>query len=258
MQLLPRFDKSAILPCQVYNAHSIAGEEAWNQISRVVDACIGKGNDGWANALLHGRRPVAATKYTNKNTDNAETSTNTRIQWPASLVRLIDSLNGEKYINDKKVKHRVKVILLLRHVMKLHSYANKRQFHQGTAEEVAKFLGIPKEVSDRLLTIFATPMEHSISGKAGFAFTKQLKDKRTVHALLLYMMAHGDSMMVSSMKLFLSDMELNLNLASKLLNEAGCTVKKNTESNDISVALTVPLQFPRSKGTKGGGSGGMR
>jgi hypothetical protein len=42
LQLLSRFDKTAIFPSQVYDATSIAGEEAWNQISRVVDACIGK------------------------------------------------------------------------------------------------------------------------------------------------------------------------------------------------------------------------
>lgn len=248
LQLLPRFDKDAILPCLVYDAQSIAGEDAWNQISRVVDACIGKGHDDWAKALMQG--PRLASKYTDNNANNAA---QTRHQWPSSLVRLIDLLKDEKNPNDKKVKHRIKIILLLRHVMKLHAYANQRHFLKGTAEELAKVLAIPTEVSMQLLTVFATPMEHSISGEAGFVFTKQLKDKRTAHALLLYMMAHGDSMMVSSMKVFLNDLELNLSLATKLLTEAGCSVKKHSEGNDISVALTVPLQFPRARGTKGGG-----
>jgi len=212
LQLLPRFDKDAILPGLVYDAQSIAGEDAWSQISRVVDA----------------------------------------YQWPTSLVQLIDSLKDEKNTHDKRVKHRIKIILLLRHVMKLHAHTNQRYYLKGTAEELAKFLAIPKEVSIQLHTIFATPMVHSMSGAAGFAFTKQLNDKRSVHALLLYMMAHGDSMMVSSMKVFLSDMELNLGHATKLLTEAGCTVKKHSDGNDISVALKVPLQFPRARGTKGG------
>lgn len=247
LQLLPQFDKDAILPGLVYDAQSIAGEDAWSQISRVVDACIGKGHDDWAKALMHGPR-LANTQKDN----NANNSANVRHQWPASLVQLIDLLKDEKNAHDKKVKHRIKIILLLRHVMKLHAYANQRYYLKGTAEELAKFLVIPKEVSIQLLTIFATPMEHSMSGEAGFAFTKQLKDKRTAHALLLYMMAHGDSMMVASTKVFLSDLELNLSHATKLLTEAGCTVKKHSDGNDISVALKVPLQFPRARGTKGG------
>ena len=56
LQLLPWFDKDAILPGLVYDAQSIAGEDAWCQISRVVDACVGKGPDDWAKALMHGPR----------------------------------------------------------------------------------------------------------------------------------------------------------------------------------------------------------
>ena len=56
LQLLPRFDKDAILPGLVYDAQSIAGEDAWSQISRVVDACVGKGHDDWAKTLMHGPR----------------------------------------------------------------------------------------------------------------------------------------------------------------------------------------------------------
>jgi len=54
LQLLPRFDKDAILPGLVYDAQSIVGGDAWSQISRVVDACVGKGPDDWAKALMHG------------------------------------------------------------------------------------------------------------------------------------------------------------------------------------------------------------
>ena len=251
-QLLPQFDKTAILPSAVYNVHSVAGEEAWNQIARVVDACISKGDDGWAVALVEGPRSTA-TMYSNNKTNQSDSIANAVNNWPSSLVTIVNSLKDETNVQDKKVKHRLRIILLLRHVMKFHACANKRQFISGTNEEAAKFFGIPKEVADRLLEIFATPMEHCADGRTGFAFTKQLKDKRTVHALLLYMMAHGETMMVSSMQPFLNDMELNLKLASKLLIEAGCTVRKNAEGNDISVALPVPLQFPRSKGTKAGG-----
>jgi hypothetical protein len=39
-----------------YDAQSIAGEDAWSQIPRGLDACVGKGHDDWAKTRMHGPR----------------------------------------------------------------------------------------------------------------------------------------------------------------------------------------------------------
>jgi hypothetical protein len=210
---LPPFDEHAEHPFQVYDSQEVAGDDAWAQISRVVDACINK--EDWKESFQ---------KY----------------PWPKSTSELLDLVvNPQK----KSSKYQLKTIILVNHLVKFHNKASKK-FIDGNQEDVAKAFGLPRSISDRFLELFSTPSFDR--GNAGFAISKQHKDKRVLFTLVMYLLAHGKEMKCGSIDQLCKDMKLETKDAVLLFREAGCKCVKN-KVGMVSVSLSVPLTFPPPK-----------
>ena len=214
---LPPFDENAKKPFHVYDSQEVAGEEAWAQISRTVDARLHKGDD-WKEAL-QGKRP-----------------------WPESTKALLNSIANP--LTKKSAKYQIKTIVLVNHLVKFHNKATKK-FMDGSQEELSKYLNLPREVSDQFLELFCVPTHDR--GRAGFATSKQLKDKRVIFTLIMYLLAHGKEMKGGSIEKLCEDMRLETKDAMNLYREAGCTCIKNFKTGMVSVSLKVPLEFPPPK-----------
>lgn len=213
---LPPFNEDANKPFRVYDSQEVAGEEAWAQISRVIDACLHKG-DEWKEAL-QGKR-----------------------HWPESLRTMLNTVTNPT--QKKGAKYQIKTMLLVHYLVRFHNRASKK-FMDGSQEEMAKYLGLPREVSDRFLSLFCAPTHDK--GRSGFATTKQLKDRRVVYTLVMFLLAHGRDMKVGSIDKLCQDMRLEVKDAMNLYREAGCTCIKS-KAGMVSVSLKVPLEFPPPK-----------
>lgn len=209
-RFLPPYDETAESPHKVYDAMVIAGDHVWGSVSRVTDACTKKGGDWRENLTGRG-------------------------YWHKSIKILLNSITAEK----KSASYQIKTTVMLNSMIKFHSACNKR-FYDGTAEDLAKKFGVSNDLSPRFLELFAVPTNDG--GKAGFAMSKQHKDKRLVHMLILYVLAHGRSMKVASIDAFCEDLQMETPDAAKLLREAGFHAKKTRSGT--SVFLTCPVEFP--------------
>ena len=210
---LPPFDEHATDPYEVYDSQEVAGEEGWDQITQVVEACLCE-DDDWREAFQHERPP-----------------------WLESTKALLERIDTNK----KKSKYQLKTIVLVNYLVRFHIRATE-MFLEGSYEEVAEYLDLPREISDRFLFLFYTPS--SDHGKAGFTTTEQLKDRRVVYTLVMYLLAHGKEMKVRSIEKLCEDMIIDTKDAMSLYREAGCIcIKKHV----ISVRLSVPLTFPSPK-----------
>ena len=215
---LPPFDDSAKTAFRVYDSEEVAGEEAWSRLSRIVTACVHKG-DEWKEAI-QGRFP-----------------------WRTSTRELLDLIMDT---NKKHAKYQIKTMLLVHYLVKFHNRASKK-FMGGSQEELAKYLGLPSEISNRFLALFCTPTYDR--GRAGFATTKTLKDRRVVYTLIMYLLAHGKEMKIGSIQNLCEDLKLEVKDAISLYRQAGCVCSKNSKGM-VSVSLSVPLQFPPPKNSK--------
>eukprot|EP00979_Chaetoceros_neogracilis_P018534 scaffold10766_cov554-Chaetoceros_neogracile.AAC.2 len=210
---LPPFDETATKPYRVYDSQEVAGEEAWAQISRVVDACINQ--DDWKEALQ-------------------------KWPWPESTAKLLDLVSDP---SRKGAKYQLKTICLVNHLVKFHNRASKK-FMDGSAEEMVKYLGLPKAIADRFLELFCVASYDR--GRAGYATTKQLKDRRVIYTLVMYLLAHGKEMKAGSVDKLCLDMSMETKDAINLYREAGCKCVRG-KSGMVSVSLVVPLVFPNPK-----------
>lgn len=211
-KFLPPFDMDAKEPHSVYSARDIAGEDCWDQISRVTDACLHQ--DDFVAALT--RKGV----------------------WHNSVKELLLGFPTDA----TQVKHQIKVAILLNHAITFH--VRKSSSLRGQAEYIARDLNQPVEVTRRLLELFTT----TVSGgerAAKYVTSKQNRDKLCVHVLVLYLIAHGRTMKVGSIKPIVSDMKMEMSEAANLLREAGCTIQRAKDT--MSAALRVPLAFPAPK-----------
>jgi len=218
---LPPFNEVADTPFNVFDAQEIAGEDAWDQISRITDSCISKATED----------------------ENWEDKLTNRGHWTNSARTVLTTVTG----NVKKsntLKYQIKTILLLRYLIAFHNRCFK-QFLGGTEEQIAKFVSIPEVICSRFLELFGSPT--SEQGRDGFSITKQLKDKRTIHLLILYVLSHGKSMKVGSINSLCQDIKMEVTEAARLLVQAGFKCKKSSSSGTISTSLVVPLTFPRVK-----------
>mmetsp|Transcript_4860 Transcript_4860/g.5390 ORF Transcript_4860/g.5390 Transcript_4860/m.5390 type:complete len:562 (-) Transcript_4860:47-1732(-) len=213
---LPPFDESASKPYRVYDSQEVAGEDAWGQISRTVDACLHKG-DEWKEGLQ------------------------SKSKWAKSTSTLLASIFNPTI--KKGAKYQIKTIVLVNHLIKFHNKASKK-FLGGSEEELAKYLDLPRDVANRFLALFCVPTHDR--GRAGFAISKQLKDRRVIYTLVMYLLAHGKEMKVGSIEALCKDMELETKDAMNLYREAGCKCAKN-KAGMVSVSLSVPLAFPPPK-----------
>jgi hypothetical protein len=210
---LPPFDESADKPFRVYDAQEVAEEEAWSQISRTTTACLHK--DDWKEALQ------------------------SRSPWNTSTKKILEAID----CNKKGAKYLIKTILLVEHLIRFHNRASK-SFLDGSLEDISKYLNLPFDVANRFLTLFCVPAHDR--GRAGFATSKQLKDKRVVYTLVMYLLAHGKEMKIGSVKEICDDLRLPIKDCMMLYKEAGCKCVKSKDGT-VSVKLQVPLVFPGPK-----------
>lgn len=219
-KFLPSFNEEAETPFDVYDAQEIAGSDVWDSLSRATDACVMKADDGnWQEKLT------------------------TRGHWNKSTLNVLTTVNGNVK-KSKRLKYQIKTILLLRYLTQFHNRCFKL-FLSGTEQQIAKSVGIPDVVCSRFLSLFATPTNER--GRDGFSITKQLKDKRTIHLLILYVLSHGKAMKVGSINSLCQDIKLEVTDAARLLLQAGFKCKKNSSNGIISTSLSVPLTFPKVK-----------
>jgi len=212
---LPPFDEEASEPYRVYDSQEVAGEDAWGQISRIVDACIHK--DDWKEAMQG--------KY----------------GWPESTSKLLDGIGNPQ--QKKGTKYQIKTVCLVNYLIRFNDKASKN-FMDGTPEELTKFLGLPKSICDRFLELFCAASYDR--GRAGYATTKQLKDKRVIYTLVMYLLAHGKEMKAGSIEQLCLDMKIETRDAVSFYREAGCKCVKG-KSGHTSISLSVPLIFPNPK-----------
>jgi len=217
---LPPFDDSATKAFRVYDSQEVAGDEAWAQISRVVDACI------------HNSTPELNYKQALQ-----------KWPWPESTAKLLDLVSDPGM---KGAKYQLKTMCLVNHLVKFHNRASKK-FMDGQPEEMAKYLGLPKAVTERFLELFCVASYDR--GRAGYATTKQLKDRRVIYTLVMYLLAHGKEMKAGSIDQLCLDMSMETKDAISLYREAGCKCVKG-KSGMVSVSLAVPLVFPPPKRAK--------
>ena len=125
-------------------------------------------------------------------------------------------------------------------------------------EKIAGRMRLPYDVAPHLLHLFST-QHHNIRSNAAstapnsdaatiatYSMDKPLKNKCLVHILLLYLIAHGKEMKVGSINGIAKTLHLEMNVASNLLIQAGCTVAKKV-GGTVAVTLKAPLKFPPSK-----------
>jgi hypothetical protein len=205
----------------VYSARDIAGDDAWGRISRVADACLHQGPSQFLTALTE------------------------RGVWHNCITSVIQTIP----LDAPNAKNQVKTCILLNHCITFH--LSGRNMLRGDAKSIGRDLSLPTDVAARLLELFTTSL--GAGGRdSKYARSKQSKDKCMVYMLLLYMMAHGRSMKIGSIKPIVDDCKMELVEASNLLREAGCTVVRQGAGN-ASAVLTVPLTFPAPK--RGGRKG---
>jgi len=281
---LPPFDESATHPSDIYNAELIAGPEMWNQTHQVLHAISKQysqdgGTSNWYRALT------------------------AREEWPRSLNTLLENMlhhqqqlsssrsNGIESIMDKSINKRLRTIMVLRHCMTFHTFVTTNRFPlRGTHRDISHKLKLPELCTPRLLELFTSCASGDISNNGlnmeTYTITKQLRDKRLVYILILYLMAASDvcggddtatTMKISSIRPFLLDLTSDLKEATLLLNEAGCKTKyvriregshgvkqeldgdDNNDGDvleyngglDLSVSLICPLTFPPPKRRRG-------
>ncbi len=125
----------------------------------------------------------------------------------------------------------------------------------SSVDDCINILHIPQEVGTRLFELFTSEMEggasstRGSSGAGGYIIPKPEKDKLNAYLLILYIIASGNEMKVSSLNHLCKDIKLDLKDASLVLREAGFVVKSAGRSGggDYSASLTVPLKFPPPK-----------
>lgn len=192
----------------MYSAREIAGDDAWGQISRVADACV------------HKESPIKAVTE--------------RGRWFDSVRSALNAIP----LDSPGAKFQIKACILLNHMISFHNF--NRQRVSGTDEEIARLYRLPNEVAKRFFQLFATEMP---SGTApSYAISKSQRAKCCLYTLILFVIAHGRSMKIGSIKPVVDDLKMEMNQATNFLRGAGFTIKK--AGGKVSVSLSIPLTFP--------------
>mmetsp|Transcript_24021 Transcript_24021/g.56034 ORF Transcript_24021/g.56034 Transcript_24021/m.56034 type:complete len:198 (+) Transcript_24021:195-788(+) len=190
----------------------MAGDDAWDQISRVTDVCIRK--DDFFSALTSKGR------------------------WHEPVKTILQAIP----LDSPNAKYQIKSAILLNHLVSFHKNTGGRL--RGRPEYIARDVEVPVDVTKRFLESFTTLVTGE-GGMPGYAFSKQNKDKILVHILLLFIISQGRKMKVGNIKPIVDEMKIVMTDATNLLREAGVTVQKAGDT--VSAGLTVPLKFPLPK-----------
>jgi hypothetical protein len=233
---LPTYDQNAVESHEVYNARDMVGDEAWGQVSRVVEACMNK--------------PNVAAALLNDVSDEEEHDDRKRGEWNKSIEVLIRDVPAD----GPWAKQQLKCAVVLNHFVNLYLKNQRRRFIRPPPEGKSHWFGTPVAVVYSFLDTFATQLTND-DGESGHVMSKANKDKCLVHMLLLWVMAEGGKTMKSmNIKSIADDLQTDVKDASHLLRLAGCTVKasQKTGQTKTSAILLAPLKFPVPK------SGGRR
>ncbi|KAL3808270.1 hypothetical protein ACHAXA_001412 [Cyclostephanos tholiformis] len=228
-RMLPQYDVDADVPYKVYNAQSMAGVLAWEKTSRIVEKVLEKRVEATADGGDGGNKDWIAALLGKKEEHR-----------PLSLTRLLESIDPAR----KGSNYRIKVVLFLHFVLKLHAKIQRGRggtIEGGTLDDCIGKVFVPHEVGMRLFELFMSEREGG-----GYVASPQQKTKLHAHILVLYVIASGKEMSVPSINQLCRDMKLDAKEASLVLREAGFTVKKNG-SGDVGAILSVPLTFPPPK-----------
>lgn len=221
---LPAYDIHAVKPHQVYNAKEIAGDMAWTRVYNKVHAC------------LHADDPASTILESILERD-----------WSDSVVKLVKEINPDS----KHAGHRYTCAILANWIIKFYNGNQKRRQMPPPNETKSSYFGIPIEVACRWVKLFTTSFNDD-RGKLSYAMSKSNKDKCILHALLQFMMAHGNSMKIGDLKPIAMDMKVTVAECGQLLRLAGCTITK--KGPIYSAVLKTPLTFPPPP--RGGGRRG--
>jgi len=234
MKLLPPYDINADAPSKVYNAQVISGDAAWDQVSRIVEKVLktkeSENDPDWIDALL------------GKNKSHR----------PQSITNLLSTINPTTPKKTNKgggggggANYRIKVAFFLFLTLKFHTKLQRKNgvIEGATLDDCITELYVPHDVAARLIELFASEMD---GPNNGYVMSKQQKSKLTAHILILFVIASGNEMKVSSINQLCRDIKLDEKEAMLFLREAGFTVKKSG-GGDIGVSLSVPLTFPPPK-----------
>jgi len=239
---LPPYDPTADAPHKVYDSQELAGEDAWNQISRQVDKCIHPNNN----------KQTAELDFVD---DTQWIEALQRNKWFPSTQTLLATIKSPS--QKRGAKYQIKTVVLVNQLLIFHTKFNKTFVPEATVSDeyierggdpsaspallMAKYIGLPVDACTTFLALYTTPSHDR--GKAGYAVTKQLKDKRVLHILVMYLLAHGRGMKVASIESLCDDLRIGVKEAGSLYRMAGCKMKKG-KGGSTSVSLSVPLVFP--------------
>ncbi|KAL3945145.1 MAG: hypothetical protein SGBAC_000748 [Bacillariaceae sp.] len=216
---LPPYNEIAVKPNKVYDAKEIADETAWSKIYNKVHYCTHQDDVTSAIEECLGDKEKA---------------------WHACTLKLVQEITPDA----TNAGHRYACTILLNHVISFFIANSRRRSIAPIDEKSSSHFGIPNEVASRFLELFTTEMNNR-SGKISYAMSKTNKDKCIVHALILYMIAHGPSMKIGNVQKIADDMKVPLNDCGNMLRLAGCTVAK--KGPIMSAVLKTPLKFPPPK-----------
>ena len=214
-KLLPAFNMDAVTPDKVYNAKEIAGEVAWSKAYNKVHACMRQSAD-----------PSIELLGSQKDHD-----------WNPCITKLVNGIAPDS----DKAGNRYTCSLLANYLINFYSKHKKRRSIDAPTDTRVFHYGIPNEIANRFLELFATPT-HSGNKQLAFAMTQHDKQKCVLHVLLLCMIAQGPKMKISNITPIAEDLKYSVDDCGKLLRLAGCTITKKGSS--ISAALKTPLTFP--------------
>ena len=278
--ILPAYNLAATEVDHAYPLHSLLGQEAWDFISRMVEACLhNKEETDFASAVTRG-----------KPAEDGTTPSPDRRGWSPSVLDCLQNaeVNGttekaleetlEDGMSPTSAKYQLRCIIVYHFLVKFYSCFYKDSKNRGgrlvvgMEEDQPKFRGIPREAALHMFDEFATeymsdkpttsvlPPEHREGQRPlrevdpnlpRYTMTKQDTHKICIHILLVYLLARGGpKMRVEDMSILLDDLKLDSKIASGMLRMAGCTVAIPASTKKMKAWLTVPLTF--SKPNRGG------
>jgi hypothetical protein len=222
---LPAYNELAVKPDKVYNAKEIAGESAWSKVYNKVHAC------------MHQNDVTLAIEESLGDKEKA---------WCPCTLKLVQEITPDS----NNAGHRYACAILLNYLIKFYDANHRRKSISGISDKTSSHFGVPNEVASRWLELFAMEAQ-SGTGKISYAMSKANKDKCIIHALLLYMMAQGNTMKISNIRHLADDMKVPLADCGNMLRLAGCSISK--KGSILSAVLKTPLIFPPPK--RGGSRG---
>ena len=270
--MLPAYNLQATEVYDAYPLHTMLGQEGWDFISRMVEACLrNKEETDFASAVTRGKPGEDGTVPPPE-----------RRGWVPSVLDCLQKVenNGttERALDETlddgasptSAKYQLRCIIVYHYLVKFYCAFHKDAHHRGgrivpgMEEDQPKFRGIPRDAALHMFDEFATqqmsdrpapilppeqregqrPRREINPNLPRYIMSKPNANKILTHIMLVYLMARGGSKMkVDDMTKLLDDLTLDPKEASSMLRMAGCTVAIPASTKKMRAWLTVPLTF---------------